>query len=368
MSLASSSVSGRGRESGDSVSSGALQTPSTTLSLPSMPDIFVWAPADENSKFRGRPQCAFDSSDPYFDFGISQDPPTKLQIPVERQEGMQQEFEFEHGDEPYDDVEEEEIEQVKIIPRKSTVDYTGNEPIAFTRESLLQQSPPGPLPPPLPEKPKKLKTRATSFFKSFGRSTKKSNNDLSTEVMARRATSQDLPSSERDTLRKKRSILFSLSRKNKSTTSLSRLSTESDLSLDPDPFSSAPPVPPIPAKYEVHKRKSVVQPILRRQGTEPMSLRSRANETSPPLPPIPTFNESDSSSVGSTIFKSSSFVESTPPMLDYFDSQDDFSTTLKLDDMSPSTSGDSDARVKPNAHQKLPSLHFESLHFDIASF
>jgi len=346
------SASGSGRGSGDS-SSDAQQTLSATLSTPSMPDIFVWAPEDGSSLRNSNPQCAFDSADPYFDFGLHQAPPPKLQPSDQHEDGeaMIQENEYDDGDGDsiYEDIPED-FDHTQIVPRRSEYEEEHEYEHNFTREVILQQSPP---PPPTPEKPKKLRSRAASFIKSLGRSNKKNTPvlNLADASPTRRATSQDL---DRDTIRSKRSIIFNLTRRNKSTTALHRVSTtESDLSLDPDPFSSnpiVPPVPPVPVQYESQVRK----PILRRQETAPSSLRDRANyQPSPPLPPLPP--------ISSPPFKP--FCQSTPPTADYFSSQ-------KTPAPHKETSGPSLVTPPPrgSSHVKLPSLHFEGLQFDLESF
>jgi len=413
----STSASGDGRESGDSVFSGAQETPSTTVSesTRSMPDIFVWAPEEERTDLKLPPQCAFDSTDPHFDFGLQQDPLAKLQLgdtqvglAGDEDEDYGEEVQYEDADSFYDDAEEEEEEegQIQVVPRKSgvEVEVAGDvEPVVFTRESIFQQT--SPPPPPVPEKEpaKNFRNRAASFIKSLGRSNRKASvstsnssdtrNQLRTQSesqsQTRRATSQDIPSSDRDTLRSKRSLLFHLTRRNKSTTALSRVSTESELSLDPDPFSSSPsaiqtahsipPVPPIPAHYE-YKVKRIPPPSsssrMRRQATEPDSLRKRASaeaETSPPLPPLPQ-NDSPTFQTSQSSFAPSS--QSTTPIPDLFSSFSNLSNSvdlnLKLRDSRSSpvlTTGNTPMRSSmAPSHAKLPSLHFDGLSFDSASF
>lgn len=346
-----SASGGSGRGSGDS-SSDAQQTLSATLSTPSMPDIFVWAPEDDRSLRNSNPQCAFDSADPYFDFGLHQDPPPKPQPSDQHEETeeMIQELDYDEEDNEsiYEEVQED-FDHVQVVPRKSGFQDDEQE-LVFTRQVILQQSPP---PPPSPEKSKNLKSRAASFLRSLSRSSKKNTSglNLAETQPSRRATSQDLPSSDRDTIRSKRSVLFNFARRNKSTTALSRVSTtESDLSLDPDPFSSTPPVPPVPVEYESQVRK----PILRRQETEPSSLRNRAiQKPSAPLPPLP--------SVHSPPFNP--FSQSSPPTTDYFPSRNPSNSLSERPMPSLVT-----PPPRGSSHVKLPSLHFDSLQFDLASF
>jgi hypothetical protein len=353
-SLYSTSASGSGRGSRDS-SSDAQQTLSATLSTPSMPDIFVWAPEDGGSVRNSNPKCAFDSADPYFDFGLQQEPPPQTQSPDQHEENetMIQDIDSDDDCESiYQDIEEDFV-HTQVAPRKSGFEDT-QEPIVFTREAIFQQPPP----PPVPEKPKNLRNRAASFIKSLGRQSKKTSVVYSPELQqSRRAASQDRPSSDRDTIRSKRSILFNLTRKNKSTTALHRVSTtESDLSLDPDPFSSTPPVPPVPP-VPIEYESQVRRPVLRRQGTEPSSLRNRAiQQASPPLPPLPSINTPP--------FKP--FSHSSPPTVDYFPSR--VPSASHKEKPIPSTPSLVTPPPRGSSHVKLPSLHFESLEIDLGSF